>query len=72
MLFPEMMKKNLEARVAWIEKWIEKWIENDDIKYLSMSPGLPRDEKAVTTTPSTRAALHTIFGAISAVGVVNE
>ncbi|KAI8886883.1 hypothetical protein K501DRAFT_269461 [Backusella circina FSU 941] len=74
--------KTLDARVEWVKKWIDEGVEyldncvfvdesEFDINMRRSRGWSARGEKAVTTTPSTRATSHTVFGAISAVRVVN-
>ncbi|KAI9265456.1 hypothetical protein EDC94DRAFT_604924 [Helicostylum pulchrum] len=75
-------EENLQKRADWVEKWIENGMDylknyvfvdesGFDINIRRSRGWSPRGSKTITETPSTKATSHSVFGAISTVGVVN-
>jgi hypothetical protein len=75
-------EKTLEARAAWVKEWTERdinFLNNcvfDDESGFGINMRCSRgwsakDSAAIVETPSTKANLQTVIGAISAFGIVN-
>ncbi|KAI8883914.1 hypothetical protein K501DRAFT_323245 [Backusella circina FSU 941] len=75
-------EENLQKRADWVEKWMENGMDylknyvfvdesGFDISIRRSRGWSPRGSKTITETPSTKATLHSVLGAISTVGVVN-
>ncbi|KAG1451932.1 hypothetical protein G6F46_010114 [Rhizopus delemar] len=75
-------KENVQKRYEWVVKWSNTDMDFSrncifideagfDINMRASRAWAPREQMAVTTTPTTKALSHTVLGALSSVGVVN-